>query len=90
MADLVERIARAMEPRAFEIVAEKYPVASNFIAIRRFLNAEKVVRRARKKAAIAIAEYRAVENEAMQKAWEGFSEEDLKSIAAAEAENRDG
>ena len=50
---MIERIARAMEPRAFDTYAGGY-TSGNWLEERAFLNAEKVVKRARKKAALAL------------------------------------
>ena len=49
----VEAVARAMEPRLFAIFAKGY-TNQNYLAERAFLNAEKVVKRTRKKATAAI------------------------------------
>lgn len=49
----VEKAARAMEPRAFAVYDSGY-TACNWIEERAFLNAEKVVKRARKKARLAL------------------------------------
>lgn len=54
MTDEVERVARAMEPGAFATRDRGY-TAQNFKDERAFLNAEKVCKRALKKARAAIA-----------------------------------
>jgi len=51
---LREQIARAMEPRAFETFARGY-TQQNILSTMAFLNAERVVKRARKKADVALA-----------------------------------
>lgn len=50
----IENAARAMEPRAFEILDAGY-TSQNYFEERAFLNAEKVVKRARKKATSALS-----------------------------------
>jgi len=54
MDELKEKIARAMEPSAFETY-DQGCMNKNFLEIRAFLNSEKVVKRARKKAQDALA-----------------------------------
>lgn len=51
--EMVERGARAMKPNHFAIYDAGFP-AMNFVEQTRFLNAEKVVKRARKDARAAI------------------------------------
>lgn len=62
-AEIDERIARAMEPRAFDAVDAGY-TQINIFERRAFLNAEKVVKRARKKARAAREAYEAALAEA--------------------------
>lgn len=57
MIEMVERVARAMEPSAFAVY-DLGATSQNVYDNRRFLNAEKIVKRARKKATIAIQEMR--------------------------------
>ena len=58
MSEMVERVARAMEPNAFAIHDRGYTRqdywADSYPAERAFINAEKTVSRARKKARAAI------------------------------------
>src|SRR6185437_10342101 len=56
--DLVERIARAMEPSGFETFDRGY-TCQNYIAERAFLNAERTVKIARRKARRVVEAIRA-------------------------------
>lgn len=61
---MIERVARAMEPRQFAILDKGQPPQSQYFEWRAFENAIKVSRAARKKARAAIAAMR-VPTEAM-------------------------
>lgn len=52
--ELIERVARALEPSAFATY-DRGATVQNLLAEVAFLNAEKVIKRARKKAGIALA-----------------------------------
>lgn len=71
--EVIERVARAMEPRAFETY-DRGATVQNFLAEAAFLNAEKVVKRARKKAGIAIAAFLAATREPSESMIQGGAE----------------
>lgn len=60
--ELIERVARALEPSAFATY-DRGATVQNLLAEVAFLNAEKVIKRARKKAGIALAAFLAATRE---------------------------
>jgi len=75
----IDAAARAMEPKAFATFEAGY-TCKNYFEQCAFLNAEKVVKRAKKKAALALAAYEQCLAEEAKRMWEGWTPEQIEDI----------
>lgn len=76
----IEAAARAMKQRHFEIYDRGY-TAQNYFAEKAFLNAEKVVKRARKDARLALEAAEKVQAAEHARAMAGFDEKTLAELS---------